>query len=283
MTTMRPAATVAPPRRPGGEGDDHVTEPADDERSPAPAVTRAAGILSLLAREGRPLGLTDIARTLGLAKSSTLNLCVALEQADLITRTELGYGLGRKTVELGGAYVRGFDLIREFYRVCAASPVLQHELLQIAMLDGTSVLYLARHEGRAPLRLSATVGDRFPAAITAVGSVLLAELSPDEVAARFDGPESLPRWTRTSTGTVDGLMTKLAETRERGHAVDDGETNAGVYGLAVLLPRSRPGDEPLALGASLMKVTATPAHVQAVVAALHEARNRLTSPSLVVD
>ncbi len=257
--------------------------PSDVDKSPAPAVTRAAAILTLLAQEGRPLGLTDIARTLGLAKSSTLNLCVALEQTGLVTKNELGYGLGRKTVELGGAYVRGFDLIREFYRVCADSPVLQHELLQIAILDGTSVLYLARHEGRAPLRLSATVGDRFPATVTAVGAVLLAELDPAEVAARFDNPEALPSWTPRSTDTIERLLAKLAETRERGYSVDEGETNAGVYGLAVLLPPRRHGDPPLALGASLMANSATPDYVGTVVTALREARERLTSPSLVVD
>ena len=260
-----------------------MSGPSDDLRSPAPAVTRAAAVLALLAREGRPLGLSDIARALGVAKSSTLNLCVALEQADLVSRNELGYSLGRATVELGGAYVRGFDLVREFYRVCSTSRLLQHELLQIAMLDGTSVLYLARHEGRAPLRLSATVGDRFPAAITAVGTALLAELDPAEVRARFSAPDALPSWTPESTTSVDRLLAKLAETRDRGYAVDDGETNAGVYGLAILLPPRRPGDAPLALGASLMKATATPTYLRAVVAALSDARERLTSPSLVVD
>ena len=50
----------------------------------------------------------------------------------------------------------------------AQEPVIQGELAQIAALDGTKVLYLGRHEGRAPLRLSATIGDRFPASITAV-------------------------------------------------------------------------------------------------------------------
>ncbi|WP_372594201.1 IclR family transcriptional regulator [Actinotalea sp.] len=254
-----------------------------EAKSPAPAVTRAAAILSLIAQEGRPLGLADIARRLDLAKSSTLNLCIALEQTGLLTRTELGYGLGRATVELGGAYVRGFDLIREFYRVCAASPVLQHELLQIAILDGTSVLYLARHEGRAPLRLSATVGDRFPATVTAVGAALLAEIDPAEVAARFADPSTLPSWTAHSTHTVEGLLAKLADTRDRGYAVDEGETNAGVYGVAVVLPPRRSGDEPLALGASLMKPSATPEYVRTVVAALREAKEQLTSPSLVVD
>ncbi|OIQ78406.1 transcriptional regulator KdgR [mine drainage metagenome] len=253
----------------------------DDDKSPAPAVTRAAAILTLLAGQGRPLGLTDIARTLGLAKSSTLNLCIALEQASLVSKNELGYALGRKTVELGGAYVRGFDLLRDFYRVCAESPVLQHELLQIALLDSTMVLYLACHEGRAPLRLSATVGDRFPATVTAVGSVLLAELDADEVRARFAEPSTLPAWTERSTTSVDALLAKIEATRTRGYAVDDGETNPSVYGLAVLLPPRRTGEAPLALGASLMKASMTPDTEREVVAELIAAREHLSSPNFI--
>jgi DNA-binding IclR family transcriptional regulator len=251
-----------------------------DDKSPAPAVTRAAAILTLIADEGRPLGLSDIARTLGLAKSSTLNLCVALEQAGLVRKGEAGYALGTKTVELGGAYVRGFNLVREFYRVCAESPVLQQELLQIAMLDGTMVLYLARHEGRAPLRLSATIGDKFPASITAVGTILLAELDPSVVREMFSDPGTMPAWTEHSVTSIDRLLAKLDATRYRGYAVDDGETNAGVYGLGVLLPR--PGDAPLALGASLMKASMTPQRQELLVKELFQARDYLSSPRLII-
>ena len=64
-----------------------------------------------------------------------------------------GYLLGRRTVELGGAFLTGFDQIREFYRVCEDSEVLRRQLVQIAMLDGAGVLYLAvygrrNHQGQ---------------------------------------------------------------------------------------------------------------------------------------
>lgn len=253
----------------------------DADKSPAPAVTRAAAIMTLIAEQGRPLRLTDIARTVGLAKSSTLNLCIALEQVNLVSKNELGYSLGRKTVELGGAYVRAFDLIREFYRVCAESPVLRHELLQIAMLDHAMVLYLARHEGRAQLRLSATVGDRFPATVTAVGSVLLAQLDPAVVRDRFRGPDAFPTWTENSVSTIDQLLTKLDAVRQRGYAIDDGETLPGVLGLAVVLPPRRPGEAPLAIGASLIKASMTPETEPSVVAELIAAREHLSSPGLI--
>ncbi|GAB3697571.1 IclR family transcriptional regulator [Mariniluteicoccus flavus] len=252
--------------------------PGAPERSPAPAVTRAAAILGLLADDGAQ-PLTDIARRLGLAKSSTLNLCVALEEAGLARRTPVGtWALGRRTVELGGAYVRGFDVVREFYGFAGDHPVLRHELLQLVLRHERDVVYLARHEGRAPLRLSAAIGDRFPASLTAVGSVLLAQLAEDRVRALYPDDDTLPLWTERSVARVDDLVDKLAACRQRGYAIDDRETNPAVYGMAMLVPARRPGDEPFAVGVSLMHARADDAVRAEALAGLTALRDHLTAP-----
>ena len=73
----------------------------------APAVTRSIRILDLLAeRRGQTVTLTEIARTLGLAKSSVSNLCAALEEGGLVRRTAAGYLLGRRTVVVLSTYYR---------------------------------------------------------------------------------------------------------------------------------------------------------------------------------
>ncbi|MEP6562506.1 MAG: helix-turn-helix domain-containing protein, partial [Nakamurella sp.] len=108
---------------------------------------------ALEAAGGEPLGVSDLARSLGIAKSSTSHLCQALEDSRLIQRRENGYVLGRRTIELAGAYLSGFDEIRSFYEMCARTVSLRDHVVQIAMLEGTDVLYLARYEGRSRFRL----------------------------------------------------------------------------------------------------------------------------------
>src|SRR6476660_7059951 len=185
----------------------------------APAVTRSIRILDLLAEQpGQTLTLSEIARTLGLAKSSVSNLCTALEEGGLVRRTSAGYLLGRRTVELGSAYLSGFDQIREFYRVCEESEVLRRQLVQIAMLDGARVLYLAVHEGRERFPLSANVGDRYPASATAVGTALLSERPPEKVAELDGDPRELVGFTERSTTTLAQLQAKLERTRAQGYA-----------------------------------------------------------------
>ena len=85
----------------------------------APAVTRAAVILDLLAENGgAAAGPSELARRLGLPKSSIANICAALADAGLARRVGTGFALGRKLAELGGAYLASVDQIQEFYDAC---------------------------------------------------------------------------------------------------------------------------------------------------------------------
>ncbi|GAA3633176.1 IclR family transcriptional regulator [Microlunatus ginsengisoli] len=242
-------------------------------------MTRSLAILTLLAdAAGEPLGLADIARGIGAAKSSTSNLCQALEEGEMISRTPRGYVLGRRNVELGGAYIAQFNQMREFYAFCETAPLLSHEVVQIAMLQGTDAVYLARHEGRAPMRLTASIGSRYPAAPTAVGNALLTTLGDAEIIDRFRGAQHFPQLTERSVRTVPALLAKIKAARERGYAIDDNEVHPGIYGLAVPLPPWMSGDQPLAMGTSLMASAATPDFVAAIVAELRDGVRRLTNP-----
>jgi len=257
---------------------------ADTERpgAQAPAVLRAVRILDLLAHTpGQVRALTDIARELGIAKSSTSALCAALEQGGLVRRTEGGYLLGRRTVDIGSAYLAGFDQIREFYRICEESPVLSRQLVQIAMLDGSRVLYLAVFEGRERFPLSASVGDRYPASATAVGTALLAELDPQAVENLYRDPSSLVTFTSRSVTDLDALQERLAMTRERGYATDEGGLHVSVLGLAKLIPATGSGQPSFAIGVSLVHPADSGEEQESVLAALTQAAAELERPVLV--
>ncbi|KQM82982.1 IclR family transcriptional regulator [Agromyces sp. Leaf222] len=247
-------------------------------RDPAPAVTRSMRILGLLAEASGPLTLTEIASGLGLAKSSTANLCLALEAAMMVQRVPLGYQLGRRTIELGGAYASQFSQVREFYTVCETSPVLVHEVVQVAMLDDTEALYLARHEGSRSVRFGTPLGSRLPAALSATGNALLMAMDDADVAALLSDQAPFPRLTDRSIRDIPDLLVKLAAARDRGWALDDGESFPGIVGVAVPLEGWAPSDPSLALGVALPVAEATPGRVASVAAALVDAAARLTNP-----
>ena len=201
--------------------------------SPAPAVTRAAAVLEALAASatGR-LTLSDLARELGIPKSSTSNLLLALEEARLINRQGAEFTLGRKLVELGAAYLSRLDEVQEFYRFCEQAPTLSGETVRIAMLDGTNVIYLARYEGHPAVRLTSNIGDKMPVSLCAVGKALIARLHDHDVDEMFPDDAELPVLTPKSLRTGAELKAQLDVIREqrvrlRGRGVHHGSRVPG--------------------------------------------------------
>jgi len=262
----------------GGVNDPEVEAIGLDAESLAPAVTRAAAILDLLAENrGASAGPSELARRLGLPKSSIANVCGALADAGLVRRVGTGFALGRKLAELGGAYLSSVDLVHEFYDACRELETGSEETVQLAVLDGTQMTYLARHDGRQPVRLTSQIGRRLPASVTATGKAALASLDSDEVARRFDGAE-LPQLTRRSLPNVDALLSDLQVVRARGYAMDDEETVEGVVCFGVAIPGRSPGEGPYAASITLLKARATFDRVPALIADLHRLSARLSDP-----
>ncbi|KUO09294.1 IclR family transcriptional regulator [Streptomyces sp. DSM 15324] len=216
-------------------------------------MTRAVAILDTLGEaDGRPLSVSEIARALDLPKSSTGNLCASLEAAGMITRNGTGFTLGRKLVELGGRYLSTVDQLRDFYELCRRSVHISRETARVAVLDGLDVLYLARYDGTQPLRLTANIGDRFPANCTATGKAILSTLDPAVVEDRLRG-RTLPALSERSVTSAPALLRDLAATRERGYAIDDEEATAGIVCLAVPVTGFRTDSSPFAISVTVLK------------------------------
>ena len=245
----------------------------------APAVTRAAAILDVLAESpALPSGPSELARRLGLPKSSIANILNAMAEVGLVRRTGSGFTLGRKLAELGGAYLAAIDLVQEFYDVSRELPTASDETVQLAVLDDLEMTYLARHDGRQQVRLTSGIGRRLPATVTATGKAALASLDDRELELRLSTAGPLPRLTPNSIGTIDDLRADIERVRERGHAIDNEETIEGVICLGVAIPARRPGEGPYAASVTFLKARATDERVAAIVDDLHLLARRLTDP-----
>ncbi len=245
----------------------------------APAVTRAALILDVLAEAaGEPVGPSELARRLGLPKSSIANICGALADAGLVRRIGTGFALGRRLAELGGAYLVTVDQVQEFYEASRVLPTGSDETVQFAVLDGLEVTYLARHDGRQPVRLTSGIGRRLPAFSTATGKAALASLDDAELARRLDGLTTLPQATPRAHASVEALLADLHEIRRRGYAIDNEETMEGVVCYGVMVPSRQPGEGPNAASITLLKVRATPERVPGLIEDLHWLAAELSDP-----
>jgi len=202
--------------------------------TPVPAIVRAVAILDYVASKSAPVGLNPISRDLGLPKSSTLGICRTLTGEGLLTQDERReYSLGIRVVRLASRHLAGLDLAQVFHRLLdSRAPV--KKTLQLAVLDGNLVVYLARRDAPNGLALPSTTGRALPASTTSVGKALLAYVEPERLRALYPSDDALPQNTRRSKTTFSGLVADLTLTRERGYAIDQSETMHGV--LAVGAP-----------------------------------------------
>ncbi len=207
-----------------------------------------------------------------------------MEALGFLVRRDSGYRLGRKLVELGGQYLSGIDALREYYDLCASLPILSRESSRIAILDGTDVLYLGKYEGRQQIRLTANIGDRFPAICTATGKALMALLPSGEAEERYrEKPSAFAPLTKRSIRTVEQLSKDLNATRERGFAIDNEETTPGVICFAIAVSGFRGDTSAVAVSATALVQRVTPEFRQSLLVDLFALGKGLSNPLAKVE
>ena len=174
-------------------------------------------------------------------------------------------------------------MVQEFYEAARRLPTGSEETVQLAVLDGLEMTYLARHDGRQPVRLTSQIGRRLPATSTATGKAALASLDPKELVRRLDGLTSLPATTAKAHRSVDALLDDLDVVRARGYSFDDEETMEGVVCYGIAVPGRQPGEGPHAASITLLKVRATDDRVPALVADLRTLAAELSDPLRALD
>jgi DNA-binding IclR family transcriptional regulator len=203
----------------------------EDVSGPVQSVDRAVAILEILARDGEA-GVTEVARELGVHKSTASRLLAALDRRELVAQDAARgkFRLGVGLVRLAGAAGRGLDLTQESRPVCRALAQEVGETVNLAILSGRDALYLDQVAGPAALSPHNWAGQRIPLHATSDGKVLLAYLPPAEVAGHLAPP--LERFTEHTVTALPEFARLLAQVRERGYATAVDELEDGLTAVA---------------------------------------------------
>jgi DNA-binding IclR family transcriptional regulator len=220
------------PRRPARELAKAV------EASKAPAISRAAAVLRLLGKSDAPLGLQPIARELGLVPSTCLYVLRALVAEELVAfdPDTKRYSLEAGVLTLARHWLRHNrfnDLAQPALdRISTAFDVTT---LGVHIVGLDHIVVVAVSQSSQNFQISAQVGSRFPATISATGRCIAAfgDHSAAELEARFetlrwDVPPTLKEW-----------RAQVARTRAQGFAVDEGNYISGVTVVAAPVWKTR--------------------------------------------
>ncbi len=213
------------------------------------SLERGLAILSAF-REGQHLlGVSELARSVGLSRSTAHRYVATLAtlgylQQDTSTRR---YRLGPRVLDLGFSAINSMDL-RE-----VAAPHLQAlsdetgHTVNMAVLDGGDIVYIERcrtaRPGQRDIDLNLHIGSRLPAYCTSLGKVLLASLPEGRLDELFRDAELDRRGPNTLTDRRS-LLAELQRVREDDLAVNNEELAFGLRSIAA--PVRAPGGETVA-------------------------------------
>jgi IclR family acetate operon transcriptional repressor len=212
-----------------------VASSADDSSASGGhrAARRALELIEQVAASPEPVNLSDLARAVGLPKSSAHALLHTLAEDGYLRRDERGaYTLGPRLLTLLASLPQRFELPR------VARPVMQQVVAELretailGVLQGTQVVYVEQVEAPELIRYVAPLGEPRPLHATSIGKTILACLPPEEANALL-AQVKLERFTEHTIVGMRALKAELARIRERGFALNHGESMRGIAAIAV--------------------------------------------------
>ena len=174
------------------------------------------------------LSLNDLTQRTELPKSTVHRMVEQLRRIGWLEREVSGYRVGIKLFEVGGLAARRNQLCESAYPHLHALSTDTELAVQLAILEGTDVLYLERIP-MGGFRLPTRQGGRMPAYCTALGKAMLA--FDDEATERVLAAPLRRRTSRTLT-TAAALHGDLDRVRELGLAFDEQESFDGLACVA---------------------------------------------------
>ncbi len=211
---------------------DTPQEEQDAPRGRLSSVATALRLLKAFSEEEVELGISLLAKRLGIAKSTVHRLAVTLVSEGMLeqNRDTGKYRLGLALFRLGALVRRRMDVSNEAKAYLFDLREKTGETVHLAVLDGTEIMYVYNLESRQAVRMRSDIGVRKPVYCTAEGQAILA-YQPQNLIERVVKGGLRARTPQTITEPAR-LAKALELVRQRGCAIEDEESEIGMRCIA---------------------------------------------------
>ncbi|HEX5994156.1 MAG TPA: IclR family transcriptional regulator [Jiangellales bacterium] len=196
------------------------------------AADRVADVLALFTTGPAALGVSEIARELGIGKAVIHRILQSLASRSFVVadpRTR-AYRLGPGAVALGARALRDLDLRQVARPVLSALRDHTLETTTLSALFGRSRVYLDQYESPQEIKMKVELGRPYPLYAGASSRAILAFLPAATQESIISA--GLTPLTPETIGTAVELRRRLAETRATGYATSHGERQDGAGSVA---------------------------------------------------
>ena len=189
-------------------------------------------MLRALAGQSDSVGVSEVARTTGLAKSTCSRILSSLDELGIVERVdEAGryvIGSGLRALAAAGAPVGTLrDLAEPYLRELAGR---LGESAALSVMDGGEGLYVTQVAAPGPVQVTDWTGQRFPLHTIAAGQAFMGSWTDEQLAGY--AANGLAEYTDHTVTTLVGLRQRVGEVRRRGVAWTLGEFSEEITGVA---------------------------------------------------
>ena len=206
----------------------------DKSQSPylVASVDRALEILTALGKSQRDMGVTELAKSMGVQKSTVHSLLQTLLNRGFVQQSGNGrYTLGIKLLELGEICGSRLDIRTVARPIMTELADETGKVTLLAVLSRYELIIIDKVEPARPFLIIPKFDFSLAAHSTAVGKVLLAH-APDEV-LDIVLDRRFPQYTPYTLTDHEDIKTELAHVRINGYAIGCDETVEGLTCVAV--------------------------------------------------
>lgn len=221
----------APQRDPNSASEQAPDGPATGTNG-IQVIARAAAVLRVLKGSGSGSSLGQIARQIGLPRSTVQRIVNALLSEGLLMTAgpSGGYRLGPEIQSL--ARFGKIDIVEAVRPYTAVLSQETGETIDFSTLRGRQMLFLDQIPGNLRLRAVSAVGEVFPLIITANGKACLAQLDEPAAKVLIEGERERLKASHKIRSYED-ICEELAEVRRTGIAYNLEEHTAGLSALGI--------------------------------------------------
>ena len=206
----------------------------DKSQSPyvVASVDRALEILVALGKSQRDMGVTELAKNMGVQKSTVHSLLQTLLNRGFVQQNGNGrYALGIKLLELGEICGSRLDIRTVARPIMTELADETGKVTLLAVLSHDELIIIDKVEPARPFLIIPKFDFSLAAHSTAVGKVLLAHASDEVLDIVLD--RRFPQYTPYTLTDHEDIKTELAHVRVNGYAIGCDETVEGLTCVAV--------------------------------------------------
>lgn len=180
--------------------------------------------MEALADAGKPLSLSQVAEAVSMGLPTAYRFLRTLEFLEWVERIPdlKQYCIAPRVVRFARSFFDTSDFWSFAHQHLIQARREYDETFNLAVLDGTDILYIDRVKTKKILDISLEIGSKLPAFCTSMGRVLLAAL-PRAKALRLLERSVRTPFTRHTVTETKALMTILDDVRSQGYAVNCSE------------------------------------------------------------